>query len=67
MIEAEKPFTMIYRYGLVVQWQYVDIRKEVHKVKSIILSKISCNIYYITLLVTLLFDWCSCLKDLIIL
>ena len=55
MIEAEQPFTMIYRYGLVVQWQYVDIGKEVHKVKSIILSKISCNIYYITLLVTLLY------------
>ena len=45
MIEAKQPFMMLYKYDLVVLWQCVDIGRELNKVKSIILSKISCNIY----------------------
>ena len=64
MTEAKQLFTMLYKYDLVVPWHCVDIRREVNKVKSIILSKISCNIYCgsdTTVLTS------SCLKDLIIL
>ena len=45
MIEAKQPFMMLYKYDFVVLWQCVDIGRELNKVKSIILSKISCNIY----------------------
>ena len=45
MIEAKQLFMMFYKYDLVVPWHCVDIGREVNKVKSIILSKISCNIY----------------------
>ena len=64
MIEAKQPFMILYKYDLVVLWQCVDIGREVNKVKSIILSKISCNIYCDsdTAVLTGL-----CLKDLIVL
>ena len=61
LIEAKQPFTMLYKYDLVVPWQCVDIGREVDKVKLIILSKISWNI---------LWQWHYCnnwLKDWIIL
>ena len=44
MIEAKQPFMMLYKYDLVIPWQCVDIGREVNKVKSIIVSKISCKI-----------------------
>ena len=62
MIEAKQPFTMLFKFDLVVPWQCVDIGRGVNKVKSIIFSKIACSI------------WCdsdtivltdSCLKELI--
>ena len=46
MIEAKQQFTRLFKYDLVVPWQYVDIGREVNKVKLIILSKISCNIHW---------------------
>ena len=46
LIEAKQPFTMLYKYDLVVPWQCVDIGREVDKVKLIILSKISWNILW---------------------
>ena len=64
MIEAKQPFMMLYKYDLVVLWQCVDIGRELNKVKSVILSKISCNIYYDSDTTVLTG---SCLKDLIIL
>ena len=36
---------MLYKYDLVVPWHCADIGREVNKVKSIIISKISCNTY----------------------
>ena len=44
MIEAKQPLTLLYKYDLFVPWQSVDIGREVNKVKSIILSKVFCNI-----------------------
>ena len=64
MIEAKQSFMMLYKYDLVVLWQYIDIEREVNKVKSIILSKISCNMYCGSDTAVLTG---SCLKDLIIL
>ena len=64
MIEAKQPFTMLFKYDLVVPWQCVDIGRKMNKVKLIILSKISCNIYCESGTVILTG---SCLKDLIIL
>ena len=55
---------MLYKYDLVVPWQCVDIGGKVNKVKSIILSKISCNIYCDSDTTVLTG---SCLTDLIIL
>lgn len=60
LIEAKQPFTMLYKYDLVVPWQCVDIGREVDKVKLIILSKIYCDSD--TIVIT-----GSCLKDWIIL
>ena len=62
MIEAKQSFAMLYKYDLVVPWQCVDIGREVNKVKSIILSKISFNIYCGSDTIVLT-D--SCLKDLL--
>ena len=64
MIEAKQLFMMFYKYDLVVPWHCVDIGREVNKVKSIILSKISCNIYCGSDTIALTG---SCLKNLIIL
>ena len=64
MTEAKQPFMMLYKYDLVILWQFVDIGREVNKVKSVILSKISCNIYCDSDTTVLTG---SCLKDLIIL
>ena len=64
MIEAKQQFTRLFKYDLVVPWQYVDIGREVNKVKLIILSKISCNIHCDSGTVILTG---SCLKNLIIL
>ena len=64
MTEAKQPFMMLYKYDLATLWQFVDIVREVNKVKSIILSKISCNIYCDSGTTVLTG---SCLKDLIIL
>ena len=58
MIEAKQPFMMLYKYDLVVPWLCVEVGREVNEVKSIILSKIPCDITVLT---------GSCLKDLIIL
>ena len=52
MIEAKQPSTMLYKFNLVVPRQFVDIWREMNKIKSIILSKISCNIYC---------DWYHCI------
>ena len=54
---------MLYIYGLAVPGQFVDIGREVNKVKSIILSKVFCNIYCDNGTIVLT---SSCLKDLII-
>ena len=64
MTEVKQPFMMLYKYDLATLWQFVDIGREVNKVKSIILSKISFNIYYVSGTTVLIG---SCLKDLIIL
>ena len=54
---------MLYIYDLPVPGQCVDIGRKVNKVKSIILSKVFCNIYYDNDTIVLT---SSCLKDLII-
>ena len=64
MTEAKQPFMMLYKYDLVIPWQCVDIGREVNKVKSIIVSKISCKINCDSNTTVLTG---SCLKDLIIL
>ena len=61
---AKQLFTMLYKYDLVVPWHCADIGREVNKVKSIIISKISCNTYCGSDTVV---SAGSCLKDLIIL
>ena len=55
---------MLYKYDLVVPWHCIDIGREVNKIKSIILSKISCMICCGSDTIV----WTgSCLKDFIIL
>ena len=54
---------MLYIYDLAVPGQCVDLGREGNKVKSIILSKLFCNMYYDNDTIVLT---SSCLKDLII-
>ena len=68
MTEPKQPFTILYKFDLVAEQilevDRVDIGRKVNKVKSIFLSKISCNIHCDSDTTVLTG---SCLNDLIIL
>lgn len=44
MFEAERPFTMLYKYDLVVPWQCVDIGREKVRKSDTFLIVFSTNL-----------------------